>query len=317
MILVFLENPLSDFRPTEAQVERFRRALPANADLPIRLCRSEAEFVHCLPEATAALVWRFRQEWFDLAPRLRHVATPAAGRDYFRVTPPPTVTMHYGTFHGAIMAETALGAVLAMAHGLLPFATAMKDGAGAWPRPALDATAHRLALDTVTVLGCGHIGGTFATLVAPLAKKVHGIHRTWNDGRARPGEARDAIVHRPIESLDEILKETDHLVCFLPSGPETDRLLDDRRLGLLKPTACVYNFGRGNLIDEDALARRLSDGRLGGAVLDVFREEPLPADSPLRTAPRCYLYPHASAFSPDYLDLWFSRVAAAMAECRD
>ena len=313
MLLVFLESDVPVFRPTEAQVARFRELAPPHAD-DIRLCRSETEFLRLLPEATAALVWRFRQEWFALAPRLRHVATPAAGRDYFHVEPPPTVTMHYGTFHGAIMAETALGAVLAMAHGLLPFAGAMKGEGGAWPQGPLAATAHRLALDTVTVLGCGHIGGAFARLVLPMAGRVYGIHRTWDGARARPGAARDAIVHRPVSALDDVLGETDHLVCFLPSGPETDRLLDDRRLGLLKPGACLYNFGRGNLVDEAALARRLVSGRLGGAVLDVFREEPLPADSPLRSAPRCHLYPHASAFSPDYLDLWFARVAAAMAD---
>ena len=109
-----------------------------------------------------------------------------------------------------------------------------------------------------------------------------------------------------------MLPRADHLVAFLPSGPGTDRLLDARRLALLPPGAFLYNFGRGNAIDEDALAEALRAGRLGGAVLDVFRTEPLPADSPLRSAPRCHLYPHASAFAPDYLDLCFEELAERM-----
>lgn len=304
MILVYLEDfDVPPFRPTEEQVERLRQLLPAQT---VRLCRSEREFLDGLPEATAVFVWGFLQKWFDLAPHLRHIATPAAGRDYFRVVPPPTVTMHYGTFHGAIMAETALAAVLSMAHGLLPYAAAMRDPATPWPRIPMARTAHRLALDTVAVLGCGNIGGTFARLIRPMAARVIGFHRT-----ARP-DSGDGIEHRLVADLDAILPSVDHLVCFLPSGPETDHLLNTSRLALLKPGACVYNFGRGNLIDESALAQALSEDRLGGAVLDVFQKEPLPADSPLRTAPNCFLYPHASAFSPDYLDIWFRDIAAIL-----
>lgn len=306
MLLIYMENSISVFCPTEAQVERFRAQLPSHADLPLCLCRTEAEFLEKLPEATAVFVWTFRQEWFQRAPKLLHVCTPAAGRDYFKVTPPPHVTLHYGSFHSAIMAETALGAVLAMAHGLLPYAASMQGTTNAWPREAMTSTAHRLALDTVGVLGCGHIGGAFAKLIRPLAGRVLGFHRNAH------GDAGDGVEHVSIQRLDELLPEIDHLVCFLPSGPETDRLLSADRIARMRPTACFYNFGRGNVLDEAALAAQLRNGKLGGAVLDVFREEPLEAESPLRNAPRCFLYPHASAFSPDYLDLWFEKVASAM-----
>ena len=299
MVLVFLESPVPPFRPTDEQVERLRARL---GDTPVRLCRSEEEFLRHLPEARVALVWAFYQEWFERAPKLRLIATPAAGRDYFRVTPPVGVTLHYGTFHGAIMAETALAAVLSMVHGLLPFAESMRGSDGGWPRTAIAHQSRRLASDTVAVLGCGHIGSAFASLVRPFARRVIGIHRS------RLPETADGIEHVLADRLDDVLPEADHLVCFLPSGPETDSLLDARRISLLRPGAVLYNFGRGNLIDEDALARALREGRLGGAVLDVFHEEPLPPSSPLRTAPRCFLYPHSSAFSPDYLDLWFSEI---------
>ena len=314
MILVFLQSDIPCFQPTDDQVRRFEASLAELADGPVRNCRSEAEFTESLPQATAVFVWVFRQEWFALAPRLRHICTPAAGRDYFRIVPPDGVTLHYGSFHGAIMGETALGAVLAVCHGLLPFAGEMSGGKRAdadWPRIAMAWHGRRLGGSRVTILGYGNIGRHFARMLAPLGAKVTGITR-----RPHPELADEAsrlgVVLATADSLDVILPETDHLVCFLPSGDETMNLLDARRIALLRPSAVLYNFGRGNLIDEDALADALSAGRLGGAVLDVFKTEPLPAKSPLRSAPNCWLYPHASAFAPDYLDLYFAKCVQAM-----
>ena len=317
MILVFLQNAIPCFQATDEQVRRFKEALPPFADFPVRLCRTEDEFQDLLPQASAVFVWTFRQEWFAIAPRLRHVCTPAAGRDYFKVEPPECVTMHYGSFHGAIMGETALAAVLSWCHGLLPFAGDMKTpGEGAWPRLAMARHGRRLAGSSVTILGYGSIGRHFARMLAPFGAKVTGITRRPHPELADEA-ARLGVVLATAAELDAILPETDHLVCFLPSGPETTNLLDARRLALLKPAAAIYNFGRGNLIHEEALAEALATGRLGAAVLDVFKAEPLPADSPLRRAPNCWLYPHASAFAPDYLDLYFAKCAKAMSETGD
>ena len=312
MILIHLQSDIPCFQPTDEQVRRFDAILPDCADRPVRACRSEAEFVSLLPEATAVFVWTFRQEWFALAPRLRHLCTPAAGRDYFRVTPPPEVTMHYGSFHGAIMGETALAAMLAYCHGLLPYSTAMRaDGGADWPRIEMARHGRRLGGSSVTILGYGNIGRHLGRMLAPFGAKVTGVtrgaHPELADDAAKLGITLDTADH-----LDDILPTTDHLVCFLPSGDATTNLLNARRLALLKPTSVIYNFGRGNLIDEETLAEALAAGRLAGAVLDVFQTEPLPANSPLRSAPNCWLYPHASAFAPDYLDLYFAKCADAM-----
>ena len=302
--LVYLDHEMDVFRPTEAQVRRFADLCGDGAD--VRRCETEAEFLSLLPEASAVFVWTFRQEWFARAPKLRHLCTPAAGRDYFRVVPPPQVAMHYGTFHGAIMAETALGALLACSHGLLPFASAMRrDGGGeTWPRREIMLRSRRLAGQTVAILGFGRIGRAFGALVKPFGATVIGVRRS----PAPDPEAADRVL--PASEIDEILPLADHLASFLPSGPETEKLLGARRLAMMKPGAFLYNFGRGNLLDEEALAAALRRNALAGAVLDVFREEPLPADSPLRDAPNCFLYPHASAFAPDYLDLYFAKAAA-------
>ena len=106
--------------------------------------------------------------------------------------------------------------------------------------------------------------------------------------------------------VDALLAQADTLFAALPATAETDDLLDARRLALLPPHAVLINVGRGNAVDEEALAKALAQGALHAAFLDVMKEEPYPDDGPLRRAPRCYLLPHASAFSPDYLDRAFA-----------
>lgn len=318
MILLFLQNQLPCFQVTDEQAARFEKQLPRNADKPVRICRDEMDFVALLPEATAVFVWYFKQEWFGIAPKLRHVCTPAAGRDYFRVSPPPYVTMHYGTFHGAIMGETALACLLAVCHGILPFANAMNGNppVQSWPRFEMANHGHRIAGSNVVILGYGHIGQIFAELLKPFGAKITGITQHRHP-EIEAAAKKKGIAIKTAEETDSALKDADHIVCFLPSGPGTTDLVDAKRLALMKSTAWLYNFGRGNLIDEDALAEALNSGRLGGAVLDVFKTEPLPDTSPLRTARNCLIYPHASAFAPDYLDLYFAKAAKAMREYSD
>ena len=306
MRLVFLQNAVPCFQPTDEQVRRFAERVDSSGK--VVLCRSEAEFLRLLPEARAVFIWYFRQEWFALAPKLEHICTPSAGRDLFKVTPPPGVTLHYGTFHGAIMAETALGAVLACSHGLLPFANAMTAGGAAWPNAGIVKGNRRVHGSTVVILGFGAIGRIFGRMAKQIGAKVIGVRRN----AAPDPEAADSVVS--VDCMDEVLPLADHLVGFLPSDTGTTNLLDARRIALLKPTAFIYNFGRGNSIDEAALAAALNGHRIAGAVLDVFKQEPLSVDSPLRSAPNAFLYPHSSAFSPDYLDLYFEKAADAIEE---
>ena len=95
--------------------------------------------------------------------------------------------------------------------------------------------------------------------------------------------------------LDAELPDTDLLVIAAPDTPETKNLVDRRRLGLLPPRAVVVNIGRGSLIDEPALTEMLAEGRLRGAALDVFAEEPLPPDNPLWRMPNVIISPHSAS----------------------
>ncbi|MBQ7666569.1 MAG: hypothetical protein IJS46_01060 [Kiritimatiellae bacterium] len=309
---VFLESPVSCFRPSEAQIARL--AARMGAGWRVVCARTESEFLSSLPRADAAIVWTFRQEWFAAAPALRDLCTPAAGRDYFKVAPPAGVTLRYGTFHGAIMGETATACVLALSHGLFAGVSLMTARAGSapevWPRSAIDSVSCRLAGRKCAILGFGSIGQAAGKMLKSFGVRIAGISRSPKPAPAwfTAGDATFTA-----GEMAEALRDASFLLCFLPSGRETDRIVDSSLLALLPKGAYLLNFGRGNAVDEDALVAALRSGALGGAVLDVYREEPLPASSPLRTAPDIWLFPHSSAFSHDYLDLYFDEISAILA----
>lgn len=139
----------------------------------------------------------------------------------------------------------------------------------------------------VGVVGGGGIGARTAELLAGLGTAVHVFSRT---GRAVPG-ARSA---HPVAMLDEALPHLDVLVLAAPLTPETNGLMDARRLRALGSESWLINVGRGALVDTDALADALADGSLGGAVLDVTDPEPLPPEHRLRALDNAVLTPHVA-----------------------
>lgn len=139
----------------------------------------------------------------------------------------------------------------------------------------------------VTVLGMGELGRAVATALAGLGFRVAG----WSQsGRPVPG-----IKVLPGPSLTRALERAQILICLLPDTADTRNLLDAERLALLPPGATIINAGRGTLIDDAALLAALDLGRPARAVLDVFRNEPLPADHPFWRHPAVTVTPHVAA----------------------
>jgi len=175
-----------------------------------------------------------------------------------------------------------------------------------WPQAKLAKTMKLLRGSHVAILGFGHIGEWIARLAKPFGVQITGIKRVASPPPSY-FSAADRIV--TIARLHETLPTVDHLVLALPADKTTDRIIGKAELALLPPHAAIYNIGRGNAIDENALHEALTAGRLSGAYLDVFAVEPLPASSPLRNCPALFLMPHASAIAPNYLDLFVDELA--------
>ncbi|MCH2582733.1 MAG: D-2-hydroxyacid dehydrogenase [Planctomycetes bacterium] len=265
----------------------------------VKICRDREEFTASLNESEIVLVWTFLQEWFAQAPKLRWIVTPAAGRDYFQVETPEGIAIDYCSFHGEIIAEPVIGMLLAHCRGLRE--ADLLTRTNPWPRRELAAKLVPLRGSRLTILGFGSIGAWIAKLAKPFGVRITGIRRQPDPA---PEFFEDGDKLLGIESLDEALASTDHLVLALPSGKETDQLSEERRLGWLPQNATISNIGRGNSLDEAALAAALREGRLAAAWLDVFHNEPLEEDSPLRSCRNAFIMPHCSAVSPNYLELF-------------
>lgn len=287
--LLWLNWPVAAFRLNAAGVAAYR----SRARGEVHVVRSARAFLRALPRATHAVVWEFKKEWFPRARRLRVLATPGAGRELLPSDAelPPGVVRVNGAFHGAIMAETVLAFMFAHARGLYAAAAFQRAG-DLWPRDALSPFCTRVAGTKAVVLGYGKIGRAIGDRLAALGVSVVGIRR------------------RNVADLVPEVRTADWLIAALPGDTGTDGLVGPAVLRAMKRSAVLINVGRGNAVDEDALARALAARRIGGAYLDVYRREPLPADSPLAgNLPGLVRLPHASAFSPDYFPLFFKELA--------
>ena len=231
--LLWLDWPIGAFRLNASGLAVFKSLVEGE----VRMVRSERAFLRELPTATHAIVWAFRKEWFARAKRLRVLATPGAGRELLPTDAelPPGVVRVNGAFHGAIMSETVLAFIFAHARGLYAAARFQRAG-DLWPRAALSPFCTRVAGTKAVILGYGKIGRAIGDRLAALGVAVTGIRRA-NIGDLR-AEAKTA----------------DWLIVALPGDTGTDNLVDAAVLKAMKRTAVLINVGRGNAVDEAALA---------------------------------------------------------------
>jgi phosphoglycerate dehydrogenase-like enzyme len=156
--------------------------------------------------------------------------------------------------------------------------------------------AEELAETTIGLVGLGGIGCQVAGLARPFGPRVVAIRRRPTGA---PVEGVDVL--GGLEALPELVAVSDFIVLALPLTGETESVINDDVLAAVKPGSWVINVARGALVDELALLRALRSGPLGGAVLDTFREEPLPETSPFYRLPNCIVTPHTSWSSAEVL----------------
>ena len=149
---------------------------------------------------------------------------------------------------------------------------------------------------TLVILGMGSIGGELARLAGGVGMRVVGVRRDASRRDGTPPNGVDRIVS--VDRFMEVVGEADYLAVTAALTPQTRGMVSAEVLRALKPTAWVINIARGPIVDEAALAAALAEKRIGGAALDVFDTEPLPAQSPLWSLDNAILTPHVSNSSP-------------------
>ncbi|MDO2950244.1 D-2-hydroxyacid dehydrogenase [Aeromonas simiae] len=201
---------------------------------------------------------------------------PGERRDY-------QLTNVRGIF-GPLMSEYVFGHLLALTRQIVHYREQQRQKV--WQSRPYES----LRGKTLLILGTGSIGQHIAQTGHHFGMQVLGVSRS---GRERPGFTQ---VYQ-VPALNKVLPQADVIVSVLPSTRETRHLFNAERFSYCKPSAIFFNVGRGSAVDSTALLTALRTGKLGFAVLDVFEQEPLPADSPLWGQPNLTITPHNSAYS--------------------
>ena len=251
-----------------------------------------------LPSAEVVYGWAVRPHNFAAASRLRwvHVSAAGVGPLLFPALVESDVILTNGRgLHAVSMAEHTIAVLFALARKLHLARDAQH--AKRWTQvevwtqspPLLELGGSALGL-----VGLGSVGSAIATRARALGMTVRAAVRT---PRSDPAPAHEVW---PISRLADLAAVSDWLVLAAPHTRATTGLLSRDVIARLRPHAMVVNIGRGALVDEPALIEALEQRRVGGAALDVFAEEPLPAASPLWSLPNVLVTPHVSGLGPRY-----------------
>ncbi len=238
------------------------------------------------------------------APRLKWIQALGTGVDNIIDLPSlgkEVLVTNVRGIHGAPVSEATIAYMLSLARDL-PRASVAHDK-GQWERwPAA-----LLAGKTVGILGVGLI----AEYLAPICKALHMIV-IGISGSPREAKGFDRMAHR--DDFVKVVPELDFLVALAPLTAETRGIVGAKVFAAMKPTAYLVNVARGGVVDEPALIAALEAGKIAGAALDVFAQEPLPASSPLWRTKNVAIFSHLGGYSQGYEDRAMPTIAGNMAK---
>jgi phosphoglycerate dehydrogenase-like enzyme len=268
---------------------RMRVAYP---DVQFLFCPDEDDFIAAAPRAQIIFTKSLPAEAIQRASQLLWVQAGTAGVNHLLdsgLAERDVLLTNASGAHGVPMAELILGMMLAFATGLNTLIRAQREHA--WISEEVRTKKFELEGQTLCVLGLGDIGGTLARKARNLGMHVLGVRRS---ARQFP----DVDEQYGPDQLLEIFPRADHVALCLPLTSETEGIVSEGELRAMRPSAYIYNVGRGPSIDREALLRALSEGWIAGAGLDVTDPSPLSEDSPLWDAPNVILSQHTSGSSP-------------------
>ncbi len=283
--------------PTEPQLAMLEELPP---ETTIAAGNSVEAFERAAPEAGVIFNWSgsggLLREVFGMCPGVRWVHSRAAGLDNQLfpelVASAAVLTNGSGVFSPPL-GEFALAAILYFAKDLRRMIRSQQ--AGVWDQ--FDIT--EIFGQTAGIVGYGDIGRAVATRLRPMGMDVLALKR-----HGPPLYHVDPLVSRIYgpEARLEMIARCDYLVVAAPLTPETRGMIGAAEFAAMKPTAVVINIGRGPVIDEAAMVEALSAGRIKGAALDVFDNEPLAEGHPFYRLENVLLSPHCSDHTPDWLE---------------
>ncbi|MFP4627795.1 MAG: D-2-hydroxyacid dehydrogenase [Halobacteriales archaeon] len=286
--------------------ERARRALAGAVrerlpDLEVRTTRLPSETVAALEEATILLTMGLQDAWYDHLDGVRWIQALSAGVDHYdrdRLAETAVVLTNASGVHATPIAEQVVGYLLMFERNLLE--SVHKQHRGVWERHHGGELGDR----TLGVVGLGAIGTAVAEHGARFGMEVVATTRT----PSRAPAVADEVY--PPDRLAEVLTRAEYLVLAVPLTDETRGMIDQPALRLLPDDAVVVNVARGPVVVESDLVEALQQGRIRGAALDVFEEEPLPPSSPLWDLHNVVITPHMAGSTPHYWERCADVVAA-------
>lgn len=291
--------------PLSAEVRHWAQRLAEDVpETRVVIADDESAAIDALRTGAAAAVGTMTPNLLSHAPQLRWlqapVAAPPEGYFFAELAAHPVVVTNLRGVYTDHVATHALALLLSLSRNLHRYARLQADCT--WQQiTEIDSILH-FPQATVLILGLGGVGVEIGKMLQPLGCRVIATDARLSDpprGMARVGSP---------EQLDDLLPLADAVVVTVPYTPQTHRLIDERRLALMKPSALLINIGRGKVVDVDAVALALSSGHLRGAAFDVFPNEPLDPDHPLWVDPRAIVTPHVAAVGPFKEDRRYSIV---------
>lgn len=267
----------------------------------------EEELLAALSKADALIVrsaTRVTPGIMDAAPRLKAIGRAGVGVDNIDL-PEATVrgvpVMNAPAGNTVSAAELAFALLMASARKIVAADRSVRGGE--WKRSAFAGT--ELRGKTLGLVGAGRIGGEVARRAQAFGMTVCAYDPYLTEERAEKMGVTGA-------TLEEVLRESDFVTLHVPLTAGTRGMIGPEELASMKPGAILVNAARGGVVDEEALAQALASGHLGGAALDVYSSEPVPDDSPLRSAPNLVLTPHLGASTADAQELVAQEISHAI-----
>jgi phosphoglycerate dehydrogenase-like enzyme len=236
-----------------------------------------------LPPALLAKAQRLR--WLQ-APQ----AAPPAGYYYPELVADSLTVTNFREIYNDHISAHILAFVLAFARGLHVYIP--QQIRRVWAKPPEDLGVVALPGSTALIVGLGGIGAETARLLAAFGMRVLAV-----DARRTGQPEHVAELHTP-EALDSLLPKADFVILTVPHTPATEGFFNRAKFRLMKPGAFFINIGRGMTTKLDDLVAALKAGEIAGAALDVYEQEPLPAEHPLWTMPNVLLTPHMAGYGP-------------------